>query len=84
MVSVTERNNVRVSGPIGALRPRLRVRSGDVAPFPPAFLADNRADLAKVTVPTLIVQCAHDVIAPLAVGAFVHDRIPDSELLVLG
>jgi sigma-B regulation protein RsbQ len=47
------------------------------------FLADNRADLERVTTPTLILQCRDDVIAPLAVGDFVHDAISGSELVVL-
>ncbi|HEX4087904.1 MAG TPA: alpha/beta hydrolase [Trebonia sp.] len=47
------------------------------------FLSDNRADLAKVTVPTLILQCARDAIAPAEVGAFVHDQIPGSALVTL-
>jgi len=47
------------------------------------FLSDNRADLAAVSVPTLVVQCAVDAIAPPQVGAFVHDRIPGSRLVTL-
>lgn len=47
------------------------------------FLSDNRSDLAKVTVPTLILQCSRDVIAPPEVGAFVHAQIPGSTLLTL-
>jgi len=47
------------------------------------FLSDNRADLAKVTVPTLVVECAEDVIAPRAVGAFVHEQVPGSRLVTL-
>jgi sigma-B regulation protein RsbQ len=47
------------------------------------FLSDNRRDLASVTTPTLVVQCADDVIAPDAVGAYVHESIPGSELAVL-
>ncbi|MFE7756978.1 alpha/beta fold hydrolase [Streptomyces sp. NPDC057418] len=47
------------------------------------FLSDNRADLAKVTVPTLIAESARDTIAPREVGAFVHARIPGSELVTL-
>ena len=47
------------------------------------FLSDNRSDLAKVTVPTLILQCARDAIAPAEVGAFVHTEIPGSILLTL-
>jgi sigma-B regulation protein RsbQ len=47
------------------------------------FLSDNRRDLAAVTKPTLVVQCSDDVIAPDAVGAFVHEAIRGSELAVL-
>jgi sigma-B regulation protein RsbQ len=47
------------------------------------FLSDNRADLARVTVPTLILQCSSDVIAPLEVGAYVHAQIPGSTLVTL-
>jgi sigma-B regulation protein RsbQ len=47
------------------------------------FLSDNRADLARVTVPTLILQCSSDVIAPPEVGAYVHAQIPDSTLVTL-
>jgi sigma-B regulation protein RsbQ len=47
------------------------------------FLSDNRADLAKVTVPTLVLECTSDVIAPREVGAFVHARIAGSELVTL-
>ncbi|NND74880.1 MAG: alpha/beta hydrolase [Ilumatobacter sp.] len=47
------------------------------------FLGDNRADLERVTVPTLVVQCSDDVIAPTAVGTYVHERIADSALEIL-
>jgi sigma-B regulation protein RsbQ len=47
------------------------------------FLSDNRADLVKVTVPTLVIECASDAIAPREVGAFVHARIPGSRLVTL-
>ena len=47
------------------------------------FLSDNRADLAKVTVPTLVVQCAVDAIAPPEVGRFTHEQIPGSRLVTL-
>jgi sigma-B regulation protein RsbQ len=47
------------------------------------FLSDNRADLAKVKIPTLILQCSEDVIAPIAVGEFVHRHIPNSKLVVM-
>ena len=42
------------------------------------FLSDNRSDLDAVTVPTLVLQCSQDVIAPDAVGRYVHERIPGS------
>ncbi|MFF7974362.1 alpha/beta fold hydrolase [Streptomyces sp. NPDC007905] len=47
------------------------------------FLSDNRTDLAKVGVPTLVAQCSTDAIAPAEVGAFVHAQIPDSRLVTL-
>jgi len=47
------------------------------------FLSDNREDLAKVTVPTLVLECRQDVIAPPEVGAYVHARIPGSTLVTL-
>jgi sigma-B regulation protein RsbQ len=45
-----------------------------------AFTPDNRADLAKVTVPTLILQCSEDIIASEEVGKFVRSQIPGSEI----
>jgi sigma-B regulation protein RsbQ len=47
------------------------------------FTSDNRADLPKVTIPTLILQCSDDIIAPLQVGQYVHDQIAGSALEVL-
>ncbi|GIG70545.1 hydrolase [Phytomonospora endophytica] len=47
------------------------------------FLADNRDDLAGVTVPTLVAECAYDAIAPRDVGAFVHAHINGSQLITL-
>ena len=42
------------------------------------FLSDNRADLGRVSVPTLVLQCSQDVIAPEAVGRYVHEHVPGS------
>jgi sigma-B regulation protein RsbQ len=42
------------------------------------FLSDNRDDLAAVAVPTLVLQCTDDVIAPEVVGRYVHEAIPGS------
>jgi sigma-B regulation protein RsbQ len=47
------------------------------------FLSDNRADLALVQVPTLVLQCADDPIAPDAVGEYVHAQISGSTLVKL-
>jgi sigma-B regulation protein RsbQ len=47
------------------------------------FLSDNRRDLAKVTVPTLVLQASEDVIAPTPVGEFVHEQIPGSVLRMM-
>jgi len=47
------------------------------------FLSDNRDDLATVELPTLVLQCTDDVIAPDAVGEYVHERIPGSRFVKL-
>jgi sigma-B regulation protein RsbQ len=47
------------------------------------FLSDNRDDLAAVTTPSLVLQCRNDAIAPVAVGEYVHERLPDSRYALL-
>jgi sigma-B regulation protein RsbQ len=47
------------------------------------FTSDNRADLANVATPTLILQCSDDIIAPESVGRYVKACIADSELVLL-
>jgi sigma-B regulation protein RsbQ len=47
------------------------------------FFSDHRADLPLLTTPTLILQCAHDVIAPLAVGTYLNENLMDSLLVVI-
>jgi sigma-B regulation protein RsbQ len=47
------------------------------------FMADNRADLPGVSVPTLVLQCSQDAVAPDEVGAYVHAHIPGSRLVRL-
>ena len=47
------------------------------------FFADNRADLAAVTVPSLIVQHRRDALAPLTVGDYLHAHLANSRLEVL-
>jgi sigma-B regulation protein RsbQ len=43
------------------------------------FFADNRADLAKVDIPSLVLQCSDDIIAPTTVGEFVHQQLRGSQ-----
>lgn len=45
------------------------------------FLSDCRADLPKLTRPSLILQCSQDIIAPAAVGEYLHHTLPDSRLV---
>jgi sigma-B regulation protein RsbQ len=47
------------------------------------FLSDNRADLVDVDVPTLVLQCSQDAIAPVEVGEYVRDAIRDSTFVML-
>ncbi len=47
------------------------------------FLSDHRAELARVEVPTLVIQALHDPIAPVQVGQYVHAAIPGSVLRML-
>jgi sigma-B regulation protein RsbQ len=45
------------------------------------FLGDNRADLPGVRVPSLILQCSEDAIAPVEVGTYLKHTMPESTLL---
>lgn len=47
------------------------------------FLSDNRKDLSKLKVPSLILQCSEDLIAPLEVGDYLHAEIANSTLKVM-
>jgi sigma-B regulation protein RsbQ len=47
------------------------------------FLSDNRADLPALHLPTLVLQCQEDVIAPMTAGEFVCDAIDGSTFEVL-
>ncbi len=47
------------------------------------FTSDNRADLPRMRTPSLVLQCADDVIAPDAVGEYVDRQLPDSRLVRL-
>ena len=47
------------------------------------FRADNRPDLARVSTPSLIIQCLNDAVAPMEVGEYVHDEIRGSAIRVI-
>jgi sigma-B regulation protein RsbQ len=47
------------------------------------FFSDNRQDLGAVRTPALILQCSEDVIAPRAVGEYVHRHMPGSQLVLM-
>lgn len=47
------------------------------------FRSDNRADLPRVSVPSLILQCSDDAIAPMSVGAYLAKHLPHGQLRVL-
>jgi len=47
------------------------------------FLSDHRADLAHCRLPTLILQCTDDFVAPVEVGQYIHRAIPGSEYVLI-
>lgn len=47
------------------------------------FMSDVRDLLPDVTVPSLIVQCTNDALAPMSVGEYLHTQLAQSELVVL-
>lgn len=47
------------------------------------FLSDLRAELPRLTAPTLIVQCNDDLIAPVSVGEYMHRVLPRSTLALI-
>jgi sigma-B regulation protein RsbQ len=47
------------------------------------FLSDNRADLPKVEVPALVLQCSEDLVAPVEVGQYVHKNLKQSHFIQL-
>jgi sigma-B regulation protein RsbQ len=47
------------------------------------FLSDHRADVARLTAPTLILQCSDDLIAPRSVGEFMERTLPRPTLRII-
>ena len=47
------------------------------------FMSDYREVLAPIEIPTLILQCSDDVIAPTCVGEYMHRMMPGSTLVIM-
>lgn len=58
-----------------SIEPRITKKFAEVT-----FFSDNRRDLNKIKIPTLILQCSDDAIAPDEVGNYVHENTPGSTL----
>lgn len=47
------------------------------------FLSDHRRDVAACLTPTLILQCSDDMVAPLSVGEFMRNSLPNGTLHII-
>jgi sigma-B regulation protein RsbQ len=47
------------------------------------FYSDNRQDLEKLLLPTLLMQCSEDILAPFEVGEFCNKNIKNSSLQIM-
>ena len=47
------------------------------------FMSDNRDDVVGLETPTLILQSTDDIIAPVAVGEYLHQILPNSTLCLV-
>ncbi|OLY90928.1 sigma-B regulation protein RsbQ [Cnuella takakiae] len=47
------------------------------------FLSDCRPDLHRSTVPTLVMQCRDDIVAPVSVGEYLSQHLPNSTYRLL-
>ena len=47
------------------------------------FLSDHRAEVPGLTLPTLVVQCLEDAIAPAEVGGYLVTHLPQAQLVTL-
>jgi len=47
------------------------------------FLSDHRADIPGLSLPTLVVQCLEDAIAPAEVGGYLVAHLPNAQLVTL-
>lgn len=47
------------------------------------FFSDNREDLKKIKLPSLILQCSEDIIAPVQVGEYLSKHLPNSTIRIM-
>lgn len=47
------------------------------------FFSDNRKDLKKASIPSLVLQCSEDIIASYEVGAYTANNLPNSTLRLM-
>lgn len=47
------------------------------------FFSDNRADLGKLNVESLTLQCTDDIIAPINIGTYIKENTPLNELYIM-
>jgi len=47
------------------------------------FYTDCRTDLKSLTVPSLTLQCAEDILAPIVVGQYINQHTPGNTLVLL-
>ncbi len=47
------------------------------------FRSDSRDLLPQISVPTLVLQCTDDILAPVSVGEYVAERVPGGSLVLL-
>ena len=47
------------------------------------FFSDNRADLGKLRIPSLTLQCQEDILAPVEVGYYLNKHMPNNTLVLL-
>ncbi len=66
----------RFAGTLSEIRP-------DIAQFvaKAIFSSDHRNDLAKATVPILVIQTSHDIAVPEVVGQYLHEHIKNSKFI---
>lgn len=48
-----------------------------------SFRSDVRGRLKDVSVPTLVLQCSDDLLAPVHIGAYTRDKLPNATLVQL-